>query len=59
MEQKIHHVEVNASAQGPDQTPTVFTEKEVNAYVASDNVQLPVGVQSLKLAGALKPAACR
>ena len=51
MEQKIHHVEVNATARRPDQTPTVFTEKEVNAYIASDNVKLPVGVQSLKLAG--------
>jgi len=51
MEQKIHHVEVNASAQRPDQTPTVFTEKEVNAYVASDNVKLPVGVQSVRLVG--------
>ena len=51
MEQKLHHLEVNASLQRPDQTPTVFTEKEVNAFIASDNVQLPVGVQSLKLAG--------
>ena len=52
MEQKLHHVEANASANRPDQTPTVFTEKEVNAYVASDNVKLPLGVQSVKLAGA-------
>ena len=51
MEQKLHHLEVNASLQRPDQTPTVLTEKEVNAYIASDNVQLAVGVQSLKLAG--------
>jgi len=51
MEQKLHHIETNAGAARPDQTPTVFTEKEVNAYIASDNVQLPVGVQSLRLAG--------
>jgi len=51
MEQKLYHIEANASVPRPDQTPTVFTEKEVNAYVASDNVKLPVGVQSLKLAG--------
>ena len=51
MEQKLHHIEVNASAPRLDQTPAVFTEKEVNAYIASDNVKLPVGVQSLKLAG--------
>jgi hypothetical protein len=51
IEQKLKHVETNAGRARPDQTPTVFTEKEVNAYIASDNVQLPVGVQSLKLAG--------
>ena len=51
-EQKFHHIETNASAARPDQTPTVLTEKEVNAYIASDNVKLPSGVQSLKLAGA-------
>ena len=51
IEQKIQHIEANADHARPDQTPTVFTDKEVNAYIASDNVQLPVGVQSLKLAG--------
>jgi hypothetical protein len=51
MAQKLHHIEVNADAQRPDQTPTIFTEKEVNAYIASDNVRLPIGVQSVKLAG--------
>jgi hypothetical protein len=52
MKQKLHHIATNAGLARPDQTPTVFTEKEVNAYIASDNVKLPVGVQSLRLAGA-------
>lgn len=50
-EQKINHVEANGRSPRPSQTPTVFTEAEVNAYLASDNVQLPDGVQSVKLAG--------
>jgi hypothetical protein len=51
MERKVQHIEANARAARPDQTPTIFTENEVNAYIASDNVQLPQGVQSLKLTG--------
>jgi hypothetical protein len=51
MEQKLHHIETNAGKTRPDQTPTIFSEKEVNAYIASDNVELPVGVQSVKLVG--------
>jgi len=52
MDRKLRHIEANGGAAHPDQTPTVFTEKEVNAYVASGNVKLPAGVQSLKLVGA-------
>lgn len=52
MDRKLRHIEANGRAAHPDQTPTVFAEKEVNAYIASDNVKLPAGVQSLKLAGA-------
>jgi hypothetical protein len=51
MEQKLHRIEINGSSARPDQTPTVFTEPEVNSYLASDNVSLPAGVQSLKLEG--------
>lgn len=50
-EQKINHVEANGRSPRPSQAPTVFTEAEINAYLASDNVQLPDGVQSVKLAG--------
>lgn len=51
-EKKLRHIETNGAAAHPDQTPTVLTEKEVNAYVASDNVKLPDGVKSVRLLGA-------
>ena len=50
-ERKIGHVEANGRSSRPSQTPTVFTEPEVNAYLASDNVRLPAGVESVKLEG--------
>ena len=51
MERKLQRIESNSRAARPDQTPTVFTEQEANAYLASEKVSLPVGVQSLKLQG--------
>ena len=51
MQQKISRIESNARSAHPDQTPTTFTEQEVNAYLASDNIVLPTGVQSVKLQG--------
>jgi len=50
-ERKIDHVESNGRSSHPNQTPTVFTEAEVNVYLASDNVRLPAGVESVKLEG--------
>ena len=50
-ERKINHIESNGRSPRPDETPTVFTEPEVNAYLASDNVRLPAGVQSVKIEG--------
>ena len=35
----------------PDPIPTVITEDEANAYLASNEVQLPAGVQAVKLHG--------
>jgi hypothetical protein len=49
MEQKLRHMESNGQTANPDQTPTVITEPEANAYLASDNVVLPDGVRSVKL----------
>jgi hypothetical protein len=50
-ERKIDHIESNGRSSRPNQTPTVFTEPEVNAYLASDNVKMPAGVESVKLEG--------
>lgn len=49
--QKLERIEVNGQRAHPDPTPTVFTEQEVNAYLASNEVALPQGVESLKLEG--------
>ena len=51
MEQKLQRIEANGRTSHPDQTPTVFTESEVNCYLASKDVNLPEGVKSLKLTG--------
>jgi len=48
MEAKLQHVQANGALEHPDQTPTVFTEEEVNAYAASGKVDLPQGVQSVR-----------
>ena len=48
---KIAHLEANGRAAHPDLTPTVLTEQEINAYLASDEVDFPAGVQSVRLAG--------
>jgi len=52
MEKKLRRIETNGSAAHPDQAPTILTEKELNAYIASDNVKLPEGVKSVRLSGA-------
>jgi len=51
MERKLEHLEINAQAARPDLTPTVLTEDEVNAYIQSGAVQLPRGVQRVRLEG--------
>ena len=48
---KIRHVRQNAQRPEPDPTPTVLSERELNAYLASGEVALPKGVQALKVAG--------
>jgi hypothetical protein len=52
IDKKIAHLEANARAAHPDESPTVLSEKEINAYLASDDVELPAGVQSVVLSGA-------
>lgn len=48
---KIAHLEANGRAAHPTPTPTVLTEAEINAYLASDEVQFPAGVNSVHLTG--------
>lgn len=51
MQRKIDHINQNAQRNPPDQTPTIMTEEEVNDYLASGAVQLPVGVKKVVLQG--------
>lgn len=50
-QRKLDYIERNGRAQHPSQTPTVFSEQEINSYLASDQVALPVGVESVRLRG--------
>ena len=51
MKRKLHQVDLNAASAHPKPLRTVFTETEVNAYMASGEVQLPAGVMSVHLEG--------
>jgi hypothetical protein len=51
MERKLRHLDANAAAAHPDPSPTRFTEKEINAYLASGRLPLPAGVNSVRLEG--------
>ncbi|MGZ4833023.1 MAG: hypothetical protein ACXVZQ_08855 [Terriglobales bacterium] len=48
---KFRHIEENARRHPPDQTPTVLSEREINAYIASGRVQLPLGVRTVSFTG--------
>lgn len=50
-DRKIAHLETNARLPHPTPTPTTLTEREINAYLASDEVVFPPGVQSVNLSG--------
>lgn len=51
MEKKLRHIEQNAASKEPDETPTAMTEQEINSYIGSGRVKLPVGVESAQFAG--------
>ena len=48
MERKLEHLLTNSKLQHPHPAPTVFTEEEINAYLASGAVKLPAGVESVR-----------
>jgi len=48
---KIAHLEANGRTPRPNPAPTVLNEAEINAYLASDQVQFPAGVNSVHLTG--------
>lgn len=51
MQRKLDYLGKNGRSAHPNRKPTILTEQEINAYLASDYVKLPAGVQSVKLAG--------
>ncbi len=50
-EKKFKHIEENGAKSKPDQTPTILTEREINAYFAAGRVQLPKGVRRVQFTG--------
>jgi hypothetical protein len=48
-QRKFDHIEQNGKLAHPDPTPTVLTEREINAWFSSGQADLPKGVRSLKL----------
>ncbi|HET9791360.1 MAG TPA: hypothetical protein VFR08_08660 [Candidatus Angelobacter sp.] len=50
-EAKFMHIQQNGEKPRPDPAPTVFSEEEINAYLASGRVELPQGVKKVRLQG--------
>ena len=50
-QKKFDHIHQNGQRLHPDSHPTELTEQEVNAYLATGNVRLPAGVDSVRLIG--------
>jgi hypothetical protein len=51
MQRKLDHIKQNGEQRNPDQAPTVMTEEEINDYIVSGGVKLPVGVKRVRLEG--------
>lgn len=51
MQAKLNYIEQNARKSPPNPAPTAMSEDEVNAYLASGQVQLPQGVNKVRLQG--------
>jgi hypothetical protein len=50
-EAKFQRIRENGERAQPDQTPTVFSELEINAYLNSGKVKLPTGVRRVNFTG--------
>ena len=50
-ERKFQFIQKNGAAQHPSTAPTLLTEDEINAYLASGKVQLPQGVKKVTFEG--------
>src|SRR5581483_735357 len=50
-DRKIAQIEHNGRLAHPDQVPTRLTEEEINAYLASGDLEFPAGVKSVQLQG--------
>ncbi len=50
-EKKLQHIRENGAKSRPNQTPTVLTEREINAYFAAGRVDLPKGVRRVQFTG--------
>jgi hypothetical protein len=48
---KFMYIEENGEKSQPDPTPTVFSEDEINDYLASGRVEIPQGVKKVRLQG--------
>jgi len=51
LDRKLAHIQQNGALEHPDSTPTEFSEKEINDYMAGGEVKLPAGVQSVRFQG--------
>ena len=51
LQRKLDRIQSNGEQANPRPLTTVMTEQEINAYVASGQVRLPKGVQSLRFSG--------
>jgi hypothetical protein len=49
MERQLEHIQSNSKLPHPDPTPTVFSEEEINAYLAAGKNRFPAGVETVHL----------
>ena len=50
-QRKFDHIRENAQRKSPSSAPTIITENEINAWLASGQAELPKGVKKLQLHG--------